>query len=164
MGGAAVIAAGAALTWMLRASPEAEPVPEGMVLDEDGQLVDRRELFEADLEAQRQAALPKSTAAMILSTLEGAGPGAAPLSDVDAARDGFSTVIAELERLAERPRAMRQSEWQAAYRAANDAFSALSTQLDAKDPTQAKELEAAHKQLVTALSIVRVRGGKFRNR
>ena len=38
----------------------------------------------------------------------------------------------------------------------------MAAQLDGKDPKQAKELEEAHKQLVNALAIVRVRGGKFR--
>ncbi len=161
-GGVAALAAGSALVWLLSETPEATAVPEGMVADEDGQLVDRRVLFEADREARRTAALPKTSAAMMLRTFEGGGPGAAPVSDVQAARDGFAAIVTEIETMAERPRALRQKEWRAAYRAANDAFSALSTQLDAKDPVQAKELEAAHKKLVTALSIVRVRGGKFR--
>lgn len=162
LGGAAVLAVGTILVWLLREEPEAVAVPEGMVADEDGNLVDRRVLFEADRDARRRAALPKTSASQILRMLEGPGPGAAPTSDLEAARDAFASVIAEIEAKAERPRAMKQREWRAYYRTANDTFSALSAQLDGKDPKQAKELEEAHKQLVNALAIVRVRGGKFR--
>ncbi|MBV1861838.1 MAG: hypothetical protein KUG77_25685, partial [Nannocystaceae bacterium] len=126
--------------------------------------VDRKVRFETERAARRQAALPRTGASLILKTLEGVGPGGAPLSDLQAARDGFAAVISEIELKAERPRALKQREWREYYRAANDAFSALSTQLDGKDREQAVELEEAHTKLVTALAIVRVRGGKFRIR
>lgn len=162
MGAGAAVAVGTVLVWLLSDTPADEASPEGMVRDADGRLVDARVHFEADREARRQAALPKTAASMVLRTFEGGGPGAAPVSDLQSARDGFSAIITEIETMAERPRAMKQREWREAYRAANDAFAALSSQLDGKDPKQAKELEDAHAQLVTALSIVRVRGGKFR--
>lgn len=162
IGAGATLVVGTVMTWLLHDEPEAKAVPEGMVVDEEGELVDARVRFEADREARRRAALPKTSAAMMLQTFEGGGPGAAPVSDLQAARDGFAAVVSEIETMAERPRAIRQRKWREVYRTANDAFSALSAQLDAKDPKQAKELEAAHKQLVTSLSIVRVRGGKFR--
>lgn len=164
LGAAGTAAVGLVLVWVLDETPEAKPVPEGMVLDEDGELVDERVRFAEDLESRRRAAIPKTSASQIIEMLEGAGPGAAPVSDLQAARDGFSAIVAEIELKAERPRALKQREWRAYYRAANDAFSALSSQLDGKDPKQAKELEEAHKQLVNALAIVRVRGGKFRIR
>ena len=162
LGAAAVVAVGVVLVWLLHEEPNATPAPEGMVADEDGHLVDGRVLFEADREARRRAALPQPTASQILEILEGAGPASVPVSDLQAARDGFEAIVAEIETKAERPRALKQREWRAYYRAANDAFSALSSQLDGKDPAQAKELEAAHQRLVNALAIVRVRGGKFR--
>ncbi len=162
LGAGAVVAVGAALVWVLQDEPDEVAVPEGMVMDEDGQLVDRKVQFEADRDARRRAALPKTSAALVLRTLEGAGPGAAPVSDLQSGRDGFSAIIADIELKAERPRALKQREWREYYRAANDAFSALSSQPNAKAPKQAKELEQAHKDLVMALSIVRVRGGKFR--
>ncbi len=162
LGGAAAAGVGVILVWLMTDEPAATPTPEGMVADEDGNLVDQRVWFEADRESRRQAALPKTGASLILSTFEGAGPGVAPLSDLQAARDGFELVISEIELKAESPRALKQREWREYYRAANDSFSALSAQLNGKDPQQAKELEEAHAKLVTALSIVRVRGGKFR--
>ncbi|MCR9165857.1 MAG: hypothetical protein ACE37F_10325 [Nannocystaceae bacterium] len=164
LGAGAAAAVGLILVWLLHEAPDAQPAPEGMVLDEDGELVDARVRFEADLDARRRAAIPRTSASQILGMLEGPGPGAAPVSDIQAARDGFSAIVAEIEVAAERPRALKQREWRAYYRAANDAFSALSSQLDGKDPKQAKELEEAHKELVNALAIVRVRGGKFKIR
>lgn len=161
LGGLGCVAVGAVLMWLFsEGTPEL--APEGMVVDEDGELVDARVQFEDDRALRREAALPRTSASMILKAFEGAGPGQAEISDVQTARDAFTNVMVEVESLAERPRAMRQRKWREVYRAANDSFSALSIHLDAKDPAQAKELEEAHKRLVTALSIVRVRGGKFK--
>lgn len=162
LGGAAAASVGIILVWLMNDEPTPAPAPEGMVADEDGNLVDRKVRFEADRESRRRAALPQTGASLILSTFAGAGPATVPLSDLQAARDGFAAVVAEIELKAERPRALKQREWREYYRTANDAFSALSAQLDGKNPKQAKELEEAHTKLVTALSIVRVRGGKFR--
>lgn len=162
LGAAAATAVGALLVWLLHAGPEATPVPEGMVVDEEGNVVDGRQAFEADRQARRRAALPKTSASQILTMLEGPGPGAVPISDKKAAREGFDRVIAEIRTKAERPRALRQRQWRDYYRSANDAFSALATQLDGKDPEQRRELEEAHAELVESLAIVRVRGGKFR--
>lgn len=164
LGGGAALSVGIILVWLMQDQPTPAPAPEGMVADEDGNLVDRRVRFEADRNSRRQAALPQTGASLILSTFEGAGPGGAPRSGLQDARASFDAVIAEIELKAERPRALKQREWREYYRAANDAFSALSAQLDGKNPKQAKELEEAHTKLVTALSIVRVRGGKFRIR
>jgi hypothetical protein len=164
LGGAATVSIGIILVWLMHDEPAPTPAPEGMVADEDGKLVDRKVRFENDRESRRRAALPRTGASLILGTFAGAGPTDVPLSDLQAAREGFEAVVAEIELKAERPRALKQREWREYYRAANDAFSALSTQLDGKDPKQAKELEEAHTKLVTALSIVRVRGGKFRIR
>lgn len=162
LGASAAVAVGAILVWVLHTESSAPPAPEGMVADEEGNLVDGRVLFEADREARRRAALPQTSASQMIGMLEGAGPMAAPVSDLQAARDGFQSIITEIEQKAERPRALKQREWRAYYRAANDAFSALSSQLDGKNPAHVKELETAHAQLVNALAIVRVRGGKFR--
>lgn len=162
LGGGAAVSVGIILVWLMQDGPAPTPAPEGMVADEDGNLVDRKVRFETDRDSRRRAALPRTGASLILSTFEGAGPAAVPLSDLQAARDGFEAVVSEIELKAERPRALKQREWRKYYRAANDAFSALSAQLDGKNPKQAKELEEAHTKLVTALSIVRVRGGKFR--
>lgn len=164
LGAGATAAIGLILVWLLHDSPNAEPIPEGMVMSEDGELVDERVRFEEDLDARRRAAMPRTSAARIIGMLEGSGPGAAPVSDLQAAREGFSAIVEEIELEAERPRALKQRQWRAYYRAANDAFSALSSQLDGTDPKQAKELEEAHEQLVNALAIVRVRGGKFKIR
>lgn len=164
LGTGAAACVGIVLVWLMTDEPAPTPVPEGMVAEEDGTLVDRRVRFEADLESRRRAALPRTGASLILGTFEGGGPGLAPRSDLQAAREGFELVISEIELKAERPRPLKQREWREYYRAANDSFSALSAELDGKNPKQAKELEEAHVKLVTALSIVRVRGGKFRIR
>ena len=50
--------------------------------------------------------------------------------------------------------------WDELYRTANDAFSALSTQVDATDPAQLAALEEAHARLLEGLRRVRVRGNK----
>jgi hypothetical protein len=82
--------------------------------------------------------------------------------EIDETRRVFDSVMDEIERMADRPRRLRQREWQQVYRAANDAFTALSMHLDAKDRTQAKELEEAHRRLRKGLANLRVRGKKFR--
>ncbi|MEM6293772.1 MAG: hypothetical protein AAGA54_21030 [Myxococcota bacterium] len=164
VGALATAAVGTILVWVFDDSEPPPALPEGKMVDEDGEVVDRRVAFEADRENRRRAAMPRRNAALMLETLAGAGPGAAEVSDLQTARDSFTNVITEIEVMAERPRAMKQRKWQALYRAANDSFSALSMHLDAKDPVQKKELEDAHKQLVNALAIVRVRGGKFKVR
>ncbi len=164
LGGLGFVVAGFVLWWAFGDDPPPE-APEGMVVDEDGELVDGRVRFESDRVARQRAARPhKTPAALVLRTLEGAGPGTSMPSDLQGARDTFDGVMTEVELLAERPRAMRQRRWQGVYRAANDAFTALSMELDATDRTEAKELEAAHKRLVEGLSILRVRGGKFKVR
>ncbi len=164
LGGGAALSVGIILVWLMQDTPAPTPAADDIVADEDSDPVDRDVWFEADRRARGQAAPRRTGASLILSTFEGAGPGAGPISDLQEARDGFQAVIAEIELKAERPRALKQREWREYYRAANDAFSALSAQLDGKNPQQAKELEEAHTKLVTALAIVRVRGGKFRVR
>ena len=53
-----------------------------------------------------------------------------------------------------------REQWEDLYRSANDAFSALSMHLDAKDPAERDELEQAYARLLEGLDRVKVRGNK----
>jgi hypothetical protein len=81
--------------------------------------------------------------------------------DRSEARAGFDYAMRQMESVGRKRRRISQEQWKAAYRAANDAFSALSTHLDAQDPLERDELEKAHRRLVDALASVRVKGGKL---
>ncbi len=100
----------------------------------------------------------------MLRAFEGAGPDYYGTGHIDLteARSVFDAVMTRVDKLADRPRPLRQRQWKEVYRAANDSFAALSIQLDARDRDQAKELEAAHRRLRVSLGNLRVRGGKFR--
>jgi hypothetical protein len=56
---------------------------------------------------------------------------------------------------------LSQAQWQETWRTANDAYAALSIELDGNDPGDLAELEEAHRRLKKGLRRVRVRGGKF---
>jgi hypothetical protein len=78
----------------------------------------------------------------------------------DDARAGFELAMKKVERAGDRGKKLDKDEWDDLYRTANDAFSALSMHLDAKDPADAQALEEAHERLVSGLDRVRVRGNK----
>ena len=80
--------------------------------------------------------------------------------DAESAARGFEVAMTKVERTANRRTKLEREEWDELYRTANDAFAALSTQLDATDPAQLQELEEAHARLVEGLRRVRVRGNK----
>jgi hypothetical protein len=77
------------------------------------------------------------------------------------ARQGFEHIMKRVDALGSKRRRLTRDEWQQTYRAANDAFSALSIHLDARDDNQRAELEDAYARLKTGLERVRVKGDKF---
>jgi hypothetical protein len=79
----------------------------------------------------------------------------------DDARRGFDHIMRRVEAVGAKRRRLTQDEWRQTYRAANDAFSALSTHLDARDEEQRSELEEAYARLKSGLDGVRVKGDKF---
>ena len=81
--------------------------------------------------------------------------------DQRSARDGFEYAMGRVDEVVKSRRRLSMDDWDALYREANDAFSALSIVLDAADEAQLTELEAAHKRLKQGLRKVRVRGRKF---
>jgi hypothetical protein len=82
-----------------------------------------------------------------------------PLTAADA-REGFDHVMVRIDELVAARTRLSPEEWEDTYRAANDAFAALSMHLDANDADDAIELEEAHARLRDALRRVRVRGRK----
>jgi hypothetical protein len=80
----------------------------------------------------------------------------------DDARAGFDYVMRNVERVGRKRRRLSQGQWQETWRTANDAYAALSIQLDGDDPGDLAELEEAHRRLKKGLRRVRVKGGKFR--
>jgi hypothetical protein len=82
----------------------------------------------------------------------------------DEARAGFDHVMKSVEKLGRRRRRLDPDQWRETWRMANDAYAALSIQLDGEDPSDLAELEEAHRRLQKGLRRVRVRGGKFRYR
>ena len=77
------------------------------------------------------------------------------------ARRGFDHIMKRVEALGHKRRRLSQDEWRETYRAANDAFSALSVHLDARNASERAELEDAYARLKAGLQSVRVRGQKF---
>lgn len=164
----AASAVGGVLWWSLPGPVADEPDDDGpVVLDEDGNPVDVREQHRrtrADRQAQaRNLAFDERD--RLSGELFGEGGGGAQLGglqiDRQAAEEGFDHVMRVLEETAEDRERLAKSDWRELYRAANDAYSALSMHLDADDPEQRDQLEAAHRRLQEGLRRVRVRGRKF---
>jgi hypothetical protein len=88
----------------------------------------------------------------------GLGPEGVPEDD---ARKGFDHIMRRVEALGQKRRRLTQDEWRQTYRAANDAFSALSIHLDARNEDERSELEEAYARLRSGLQSVRVKGDKF---
>ncbi len=159
--------------------PDADADPE-LVIGPDGEVLDEREFEE--LQRERLRAIARGSAALerksglfaadedrsddddedddgeSLVGLRDSIPAAAPT--LEEARAGFDFVMSKLEKVGRGRRRLSVEEWQESYRAANDAFAALSMHLDATDGAQLDELEEAHRRLQRALRRVRVRGGK----
>ena len=163
----AAAAVGGVLWWSLP-GPVADEEDDGpVVLDEDGNPVDVREQHRrkrADQQAQaRNLAFDERD--RVSSELLAEGGGGAQLGDLkidrQAAEDGFDHVMKVLEETAADRERLDKADWRELYRAANDAYSALSMHLDANDPEQREQLEAAHRRLQEGLRRVRVRGRKF---
>jgi hypothetical protein len=79
----------------------------------------------------------------------------------DDARQGFEHIMKRVEALGRKRRRLSQDEWRQTYRAANDAFAALSNHLDGRDARQRAELEDAYARLKVGLESVKVRGQKL---
>jgi hypothetical protein len=159
---AALGLAAAALTTLLGGEPEQPEVE----VDEKGQPLSEGEIAERDHDRFVAAARGQSPPGYgeLLRVFSEAGPGfyGNGQLEIDDTRRVFDAVMDEVERMAERPRPLRQRQWQEVYRGANDSFTALSMHLDARDREQAKELEEAHRRLRQGLANLRVRGKKFR--
>ena len=157
----AIALAGYAVFVLLDA--ETAELPE-VELDAQGQPMDERTLAELKrdklAEYVRQGIRP---GALPDEEDEIEEPPASALGPIgpDEAREGFDYIMRRVEKLGRRRRRLNQDEWRDTYRAANDAFAALSMHLDATDREDAQELEEAHRRLKQALKRVRVKGGKF---
>lgn len=164
----AAAAVGGVLWWSLPGPVADETDDDGpVVLDEDGNPVDVREQHRrkrADQQAQARN-LGFDERDRMSSELLAEGGGGARLDsltiDRRAAEEGFDHVMKVLEETASDRERLDKADWRELYRAANDAYSALSMHLDADDPEQRDELEAAHRRLQEGLRRVRVRGRKF---
>lgn len=116
-----------------------------------GQPADRgagRPRAPADVDADRDAlaiAL-RSRLERALEAPEPSPPLPSPESRVEA-EVAFDTVMASVEELADKGARVSKKRRERLYRAANDAFAALSLHLDARDPRDAAELEDAHARL-----------------
>ena len=173
----AAAAVGGVLWWSQPHGDGSEPSGP-LVLDEDGAPIDERSEHQrrrGELQAQarnmsfadRDAHGDEDEASAGVSTLrrEAGADGDAPLGDgsIDrqTAEAGFDHIMGVLEETAEDRERLAKSDWRELYRAANDAFSALSMHLDAEDPADLERLEQAHRRLQDGLRRVRVRGRKF---
>jgi len=159
----ASLAAGAA--WLVLRDPA-----DGDGMGDDGGGIDpASEVRAARREREREARRGRSFAARPDARIEreadevlatsGAAEVPGPLS-ADDAREGFDHVMGRIDELVAARTRLSQAEWEDMYRAANDAFAALSMHLDANDPDDAVELEEGHARLRAALQRVRVRGRK----
>lgn len=134
-------------------------------VDAKGRPLSEEDLADRDRELMFAAGRTKPPDyGMLIEAFNAAGPAFYGDGELEAAdtRKVFDSVMTHIEKMSERPRRLRQREWQEVYRAANDSFAALSMHLDARDSEQAKELEAAHRRLQQGLANLRVRGKKFK--
>jgi hypothetical protein len=158
---------------LLLADSEADEVVEDAIADGRAR-EDQREEVEASRERLRRVArgLAMSPEARVDGRDDRDGPNARSADasavpygsgevDPTNAREGFSYAMTRVEEIAESRRRLPQDEWDALYREANDAFSALSMVIDPHDDLQLAELEAAHKRLQLGLRKVRVDGPKL---
>jgi hypothetical protein len=164
--GLAAAAAVGCVVWWAMPGPRAEDPDDGpVVLDEDGAPIDAREharRLRADRQAQaRNLAFDERDRDSSVLQGQGGALEAGTAIDRKAAEEGFDHVMRVLEDTAHDRERLAKSDWRELYRAANDAYSALSMHLDANDPEQRDELEAAHRRLQDGLRRVRVRGRKF---
>jgi hypothetical protein len=143
-----------------------------MVVGVDGRLLDERE--QRDEERRRRLAGARGLApssdeeAVIeaeLAELDDPTFDAEGLSGTEitpaSAEAGFDYAMRRVARAGKRKKRLRPETWDRLYRQANDAFTALSMTLDARDPDELARLEAAHAKLREGLARVRVRGDKF---
>jgi hypothetical protein len=150
---------------VLLADPGYDEAPTGPVPDVSAQTRVRADTRDRFVEYARAVQQPQS------ATLPGddlvddddgppvtLGPEAVDESE---ARHGFEHIMKRVEALGSKRRRLTQDEWRQTYRAANDAFSALSNHLDARDADQRAELEEAYFRLKEGLGGIRVKGDKF---
>jgi hypothetical protein len=171
----AAAAVGGVLWWSQPHGDGSEPSGP-LVLDEDGAPIDERSEHRrrrAELQAQARNMSfgarddDSDEDGVEVSTLrrEAGADGDAQLGDgsIDrpTAEAGFDHIMGVLEEIADDRERLAKSDWRELYRAANDAFSALSMHLDADNPADLERLEQAHRRLQDGLRRVRVRGRKF---
>ncbi len=162
------------VAWLLLPGPKAEDddTDEPLVVDDNGEPVDARTLYrtrrgELQAQARNLGFGERDRADSDASPL--AAPGADGASaqlgngviDRQAAEEGFEHVMRVLEDTARDRERLSKTDWRELYRAANDAYSAMSMHLDAHEPEDREKLEAGHRRLQEALRRVRVRGRKF---
>ena len=150
---------------------DADVEPMVVELGPDGEPLDERQVFEETRRAEVLEAIEGAAAMRTRDPLEGLSPDperSVPSAEygsgsfvLEEARTGFDHLMSRIEVTGDERRRLRQKEWQETYRAANDAYAALSMRLDPSDPNDEAELEQAHRRLRRALAGLRVRGRKF---
>jgi hypothetical protein len=163
--GALALGLAGAAAWSLFGPMSASDIAETIVLGPDGEPIDP--FGEAARERDERRANSRNLGSMQRRDQDAANaeagtpdPDPGGPIDAEAASRGFEIAMTEVERTADRRKKLDREEWDELYRTANDAFAALSMQLDATDPAERDELEQAHARLVEGLRRVRVRGNK----
>jgi hypothetical protein len=150
-----------AVSVLLADPPYDEPVAQLEPTIEDRMRADARDRF---LQYARAVEQPSGSSLPGDDLVDDDGPplelGLESVGEGDA-RQGFEHIMKRVEALGSKRRRLTHDEWRQTYRAANDAFSALSIHLDARDDNQRAELEDAYARLKTGLERVRVKGDKF---
>ena len=161
--------------WLVLNPGEAlEDAAEEAILGPDGEPIDAREenrIERARLAAVARGLSPRETTMRSEALVsEEEVPPPPQLADAhgeitrEQAELGFDYAMRRVERLARKSRHKKllREDWDALYREANDAFSALSIHLDATDTQDLATLERAHARLKKSLGKVKVRGRKFK--
>jgi hypothetical protein len=168
----AAAAVGAVLWWSQPAHDDELEGIEALAFDDEGRPLDERtqyRLRQRELQAQARN-LPfderdrEQSDARLLGDRSGDAASAQlgnGMIDRQAAEEGFDHIMGVIEETARDHERLAKSDWRELYRAANDAFSALSIHLDAADSGDRELLEQAHQRLQDGLRRVRVRGRKF---
>lgn len=159
---ALALALAGGVTWWYVADPGTGEVLDELPVDAQGRPLDERAAraqHDARLRAQaRNTHFEDRDEVRGSAPLDPYGTG---VIDRVTAENGFDDVMTRVEGLARSRERIDREAWDQLYREANDAFAALSSLLDAREPSDLEALEKAHHRLQEGLRRVRVRGRKF---
>ena len=154
---ALVVLAGVELAGLTRNRAEAEDFEQTDPRDDP----DAPKMLPGGVELDRRGKAPQPRKVEPAFHVGEGSPGD-PNVSAEEARKSFATALAELDQILIDKKRLSEEEFRTINRWANDAFTGYSNHLDAREPGEKEQLEAAHRQLVERLGRLRKRVRKNR--